>query len=115
MKLQLDGDLLRLRISEEELAQLGEDGELQQRWPCPNRSEAHCTLELHDDASQGRCEGDLMALRVVLSRNDFLAFADERPRRDGFSFAQKMIRVSVEVDVRDSHRQRKQAAQAMPD
>lgn len=111
MKMQIEGDRLRLRMSETELARLGEDGELRQGWPCPDGQQAHCVLELHGGATESRCEGNLMELRVMLPRTAFLAFAAECPRRDGFSFVHSAIRVSVEVDVRDSHRVRRTVAQ----
>ena len=62
------------------------------------------------DADAGDCEGDLMDLRVALPRDAFLAFAAERPRRDGFAFACGPLQIVVEVDVRDSHRVRRAAS-----
>ena len=106
MKLQVAASQLRLRLSEEELALLTADGSFHHAVPCPDGSTAHCRLTLQADADAGQCEGDLMDLRVVLPREEFLAFAAERPRRDGFGFACGPLQVTVQVDVRDSHRMR---------
>lgn len=107
MKLQLDGDRLRLRLSEAELTQLSQEGALRQRWRCPDGDSADCRLSLRDEAGEGHCEGNLMDMRIMLPREAFLAFAAERPRRDGFAFDCGPLKVLVEVDVRDSHRVRR--------
>jgi len=112
MKLQLDGSRLRLRLSEAELAALLADGRLDQAWACPDGASARCRLALDAGADGGRCTGNLMDLQVILPRDGFLAFAGERPRRDGFGFDAGALAVAVEVDVRDSHRQRRAAAAA---
>ena len=112
MKLQIAAGQLRLRLSEEELASLAADDRFHHAVTCPDGSTAHCRLTLQADADTGQCEGDLMDLRVVLPREAFLAFAAERPRRDGFAFACGPLRIVVEVDVRDSHRVRRIASPA---
>jgi hypothetical protein len=112
MKLQIAAGQLRLRLSEEELALLAADGSFHHAVPCPDGATAHCRLTLQVDTEAGQCEGDLMDLRVVLPRDAFLAFAAERPRRDGFVFACGPLRIVVEVDVRDSHRVRRMASPA---
>ena len=106
MKLQLDGREIRLRLSEAELARLEADGAVQQAWPCPDGSDARCVLALLADPAEPRCMGQLGDLRVEVPRTAFLAFAAERPRRDGFGFACGPLQVTVQVDVRDSHRMR---------
>lgn len=112
MKLQLDGNRIRLRLSETELAALVEAGALAQAWPCADGGNARCRLELGADASSGHCVGDLMDMRVSLPRAAFLAFAAERPRRDGFGFACGQVAVDVEIDVRDSRRKRRPDAES---
>lgn len=109
MKLQVDAGALRLRLSEAELARLVADGAFEQAVDCPDGSSARCRLALQDGLAEGRCEGHLMDLRVALPHADFLAFAGARPRRDGYGFACGPLHVSVEVDVRDSHRRRMHA------
>ena len=110
MKLQVAAGQLRLRLSEEELALLTAGGSFHHAVPCPDGSNACCRLTLRAAADAGDCEGDLMDLRVALPRDAFLAFAAERPRRDGFAFACGPLRIVVEVDVRDSHRVRRAAS-----
>lgn len=112
MKLQLDGTRIRLRLSEAELAILVGDGRLEEAWACADGSTARCLLGLDPAATTGSCCGNLMDLRIALPRADFLAFAAERPRRDGFGFGAGQQAVTVEVDVRDSHRRRREAAVA---
>lgn len=106
MKLQVDPGRLRLRLSEAELARLVAERIFQQAVDCPDGSTAHCRLALQAGLAAGRCEGQLMDLRLTLPEAEFLAFAGARPRRDGYAFACGPLRVSVEVDVRDSHRRR---------
>ncbi len=112
MKLQIAAGQLRLRLSEEELALLAADGMFRHAVPCPDSGIALCRLTLEPDADAGRCDGNLMDLQVVLPRDAFLAFAAERPRRDGFAFACGPLRIVVEVDVRDSHRVRRMSSPA---
>lgn len=112
MKLQVACGQLRLRLSEQELALLTTHGSFAQAMPCPDGSAAQCRLVLDAQAEAGQCRGDLMDLQLLLPRAAFLAFAAERPRRDGFAFAQGPLRISVEVDVRDSHRVRRDAARS---
>jgi hypothetical protein len=104
MKLNLDVDRIRLRISETELERLMSDAAIEQAWTCPDGTVAHCALGLMGDAATAYCSGDLMRLRVALPRDAFLAFAAERPRRDGYKFTHDRLRIDIEVDVRDSHR-----------
>lgn len=104
MRLQIDGSRLRLRLSEEQLALLLEGGRLDAALHCPNGASAGRTLVLDEAGSTPRVEGDLMNLRIRLPRDDFMRFAAERPRRDGFAFACSGIDASIDVDVRDSRR-----------
>ena len=104
MKLNIDIDRLRLRLSETELEQVLAHGRIDQTWNCPDGTTAHCTLTLDTLESSGRCQGDLMRLEVMLQRDAFAAFAAERPRRDGFTFSQGATSISVDIDVRDSRR-----------
>lgn len=106
MKLNVDTSRLRLRLSEDELGRLIKQGSIEQIWSCPDGSSARCVLRLMPSHDAAFCGGNMQALDVRLPHQDFVAFAAERPRRDGFTFVQGDIRVSVEVDVRDSHRRR---------
>ena len=104
MKLQIDDTRLRLRLSEEQLATLLATGRLDADLRCPSGERAHRVLVLEDGLGEPACAGDLMDLRIRLPRTAFQAFAAERPRRDGFSFAAGGLEIDVEVDVRDSRR-----------
>lgn len=110
MKLQIDGPHLRLRLSEGQLETLLQEGRLDADLHCPTGERATRVLVIDEALSVPACDGDLMDLRIRLPRAAFTAFAMERPRRDGFSFASASLDVSVEVDVRDSRR--RQAATA---
>lgn len=104
MKLQIDGPHLRLRLSEEQLAALLGEGRLTSSLRCPSGERATRVLVLDETLTAPACAGDLMDLRVLLPRGAFAAFAAERPRRDGFTFASDGIEISIEVDVRDSRK-----------
>lgn len=106
MKLTVDEDRLRLRMSEVDLEKLIADERVEHTWNCPNGTAAQFELMLTPEADADDCQGDLMQLRVALRRGAFLSFAAERPRRDGYVFSKNGLRIDVEVDVRDSHRRR---------
>lgn len=104
MKFNIDIDRLRLRLSEAELEQILAHGRIDQTWNCPDGTTSHCVLTLDTLESSSRCQGNLMRLEVTLPREAFAAFAAERPRRDGFAFSHGATSISVDIDVRDSHR-----------
>lgn len=104
MKLQIEGQALRLRLSENELDTLLEFGQLENRITCPNGRVATRQLALIGDTAETNLRGDLMALHIDLPRAAFADFAAERPRRDGFGFNSAGLEISVEVDVRDSRK-----------
>jgi hypothetical protein len=104
MKLQIDDQRLRLRLSEEQLDELTREGRLEATLLGPGASRSTRTLMLEEDLSTPVCKGDLMQLQIILPQAEFLAFARERPRRDGFVFTSERLDLSVEVDVRDSRR-----------
>lgn len=104
MKLQLDGQTLRFRLSEAELDGLLREGVCEDGLRLAEAGHAVRVIHLVNDNDPPGLDGDLMHLRAVLPRADFMAFAGERPRRDGFTFTANGVRVTVEVDVRDSHR-----------
>lgn len=106
MKLNIDTNRIRLRLSEDELEQLIDRGSIEQVWNCPDGSSAHCALRLKTDSESAFCGGNMQAMHIDLPRERFLAFAAERPRRDGFAFDQEDIRILIDIDVRDSHRRR---------
>jgi hypothetical protein len=90
MKIQLDGQSLRLRIGEDELARL-------------------LGGEAVDTATALSPQVVLRWRLLLCDSEDFAAFANARPRRDGLHFhwtdtGADPLQVSVEIDVRDSHR-----------
>ena len=109
MKLQIDETLLRLRLSEDQLATLIGDGRLAAGVRCPSGERASRVIVLEEALATPACVGDLMDLRLRLPRAAFAAFAAERPRRDGYSFSSAGLDISVEVDVRDSRRRQRAA------
>lgn len=105
MKLQVDSQTLRFRLSEAELAGLLRGGSCEDGLRLGDGRVALRAVHLVDDSVAPDLSGDLMDLRATLPRAGFQAFAVERPRRDGFSFTATCgVAVSVEIDVRDSHR-----------
>lgn len=114
MKLQIQQQSLRFRIDEDELARLLEHGVCASTtWLGNSRSIAQ-TLQLIDAAPATLEVGD-GCITARLPREDFAAFAAERPRRDGFVFevdagAHAPLQVCVEIDVRDSRRKGLQRA-----
>lgn len=104
MKLQIDGVQIRLRLSEDQLETLLREGFVQAALTCPDGQLAQRWLILDPDLPAPACDGNLMHFTTRLPRAQFVAFAAERPRRDGVSFMAGELRVDVEVDVRDSYR-----------
>lgn len=108
MKIQLDGQSLRLRIGEDELALLLGGANVDTRTALSPQTLLRWRLQLHDMAVPSLL-ADAGVLCVRLPRVAFEAFASARPRRDGLDFdwadtGTEPLRVTVEIDVRDSHR-----------
>jgi hypothetical protein len=108
MKIQLDGQSLRLRIGEDELARLLGGDTVDAATALSSQLVLRWRLLLCDIEAPNLIAGPDV-LRVRLPREDFVAFASARPRRDGLHFewaetGADPLRVSVEIDVRDSHR-----------
>jgi hypothetical protein len=113
MKFQLSAQRMRLRIDETELDRLLHEGVVEDTTVFAPEQRYSRRLRLDEiDAPElwsGLRPADA-ALTIVLPRSQFEAFASARPRRDGFEFAWQAagidpLRVVVEIDVRDSHRQ----------
>lgn len=108
MKIQLDGQSLRLRIGEDELARLLGGEAVDAATALAPQLVLRWRLLLCDIEAPILIAGPDV-LRVRLPREDFVAFANARPRRDGLHFewadtGAGPLRVTVEIDVRDSHR-----------
>lgn len=108
MKVQLDGQSMRLRIGEDELARLLGGDAVDAATSLSPLVVLHWRLLLCDIEVPSLIVGPDM-VRVRLPREDFAAFASARPRRDGLHFdwtdtCADPLQVTVEIDVRDSHR-----------
>lgn len=105
MRVQQQGQALRLRIDEAELARLlaGEAVENITRWP-DGRVEAQ-RVALADAAQWQRADDGWC---VELPQDDVRALAARLPSRDGLAFALDGLDVTFDVDVRDSARRLKE-------
>ncbi|MBX3711845.1 MAG: hypothetical protein KF800_07790 [Lysobacter sp.] len=108
MKIQLDGQSLRLRIGEDELARLLGGDAVDAATTLSPQIALRWRLLLCDIAAP-ELRAAPEALCVRLPREAFEAFASARPRRDGLHFdwtdtGADPLQVTVEIDVRDSHR-----------
>jgi hypothetical protein len=108
MKLQLQSQHLRFRITEAELVRLldglpvGEGiriGAIERQW----------RMRLHDSAA-AQLEWTATDMELCLPRGPVLEYVKGLPRRDGLCFSvaqgQHVLEVEFEVDVRDSVRTR---------
>ena len=106
MKLQVQGQAVRVRLSEDELAELLDQGR------CSDVTSLGMLGRWQRDLMLVPClvgglgtEGATWSLRVP--RAAFEAFASERPRRDGFVLPAggcAGLDLTIEVDVRDSRK-----------
>lgn len=105
MRVQQQGQALRLRIDEAELSRLLEGGTVENitRWP-DGRVEAQ-RVALADAALWQRTDD---GWRVELPHADVRALAARLPSRDGLAFALDGLDVAFDVDVRDSARRMKE-------
>lgn len=114
MKTQIEQQRVRLRIGEHELGRLLAAEAIDNITALAPGIVLHWRLALADiDAPELRIAHDIY--RVRLPREAFEAFAHARPRRDGTSFewadtGDAPLEISVEIDVRDSHRRARNAA-----
>ena len=120
MKLQIQGQGMRIRIEEAELARLlaGETIEDASRLPGGARFSRSLRLA---EASDGAFQCTQEAWAITLPLDEVLAYSRRLPCREGISFAWPAgdagFSAVLEVDVRDSTRKRITAAksrQALP-
>ena len=119
MKYQIDARRLRLRIDEAELDRLLREGMVEDTTVFAPALRHTRRLWLAEVAVPELRFEDA-TLSVVLPRVQFEVFAAERPRRDGIDFewpvaGAEPLRVGVEIDVRDSHRRRRDRSDANTD
>lgn len=105
MRVQQQGQALRLRIDEAELARLlaGEAVDNTTRWP-DGRAEAQ-RVALAEAARWQRADD---GWRVELPQAEVRALAARLPSREGIAFALEGLDVTFDVDVRNSARRLKE-------
>lgn len=108
MKVQLQAQTLRFRIDEDELAALLDGAEVLNRTTLPGGAVFVQRLVLAgQDPATLACTPALWQLRLPLAQVQ--AYATRLPCRDGLEFQLDPLRLSFEVDVRDSVRWRRGA------
>lgn len=114
MKLQVQGQIARIRLSEDELGTLLMHGRCSDETRFGALGRWQRELVLVPSATGGLAvAGGAWTLQVP--RAAFEAFAGERPRRDGFLMPASDcagLDISIEVDVRDSRKRLPRPASA---
>jgi len=109
MKVQIQSQSVRLRIDENELAELLAGQWVASRTNLGTLGGFACALQLHA-GDQAQLDGSVAALRFALPREDVLALQRRLPCRDGLSYELPLqpqpLHLQFDVDVRDSVRQR---------
>ncbi|MFK2905078.1 hypothetical protein ISP17_14035 [Dyella ginsengisoli] len=119
MKLQFDGQQLRVRIDEEELAVLLRGDAVDAATHAGDAFTLHCTLQLHAQA-EARMDGPAERCQLHLPEQAVRELASRLPTRDGLQFAlpgatpANTLALLFDVDVRDSARRLKAARHAAP-
>ena len=114
MKLQFEGQRLRVRIDEDELATLFAGGVVQARTHVADAFDLLCALRLSEDV-EARIGGTAAEWSVHLPLAPVRELATRLPTRDGLSFdvasrdAARGLSMQFDVDVRDSARRLKAA------
>ncbi|RAO77728.1 DUF7009 family protein [Dyella jiangningensis] len=112
MKLQIEGQSLRVRIGEAELAQLLAGGAVQSQTRLASAFTMECALRLVED-DEARLSGRADAWLIELPGNAVREHAARLPTREGLTFVlptgdgDDALELLFDVDVRDSVRQRR--------
>ena len=108
MRVQLEGQSLRLRIDEDELARLLTGGSVYNRTSLPD---GH--VEMHQVSLAPRIgwQREHAVLHICLPEDDVRALSQRLPSRDGLAFSLSTphgdtLTILFDVDVRDSARKR---------
>lgn len=116
MKLQVQGQSVRIRLSEDELAALLSEGQYSDVTSLGSLGGWQRSVMLVPSLAGGLAiEGRTWSLHVP--RAAFEAFAGQRPRRDGFVLPGgdcAGLEITIEVDVRDSRRRMPRSARSSP-
>lgn len=114
MKLQFEGQRLRVRIDEDELANLLAGGAVHAGTRVANAFDINCTLSLSENGG-ARIDGAAGDWSIHLPQAPVRELATRLPTRDGLSFevvsrdAARTLSLQFDVDVRDSARRLKAA------
>lgn len=120
MKLQFDGQQLRVRIDEDELAALLRGDAVNAATHAGDAFALHLAVQLHA-AGEVRIEGTAARCRLHLPDAAVRELAGRLPTRDGLQFAlpgptpASTLALLFDVDVRDSARRLKAARHAAPE
>jgi hypothetical protein len=120
VKLQFDGQQLRVRIDEDELAALLGGGEVFTATQASEAFALRCTLQLHAQEA-ARLDGPATQCQLHLPEGAVRDLAGRLPTRDGLQFSvpahgqSEPLRLLFDVDVRDSARRLKAARRAAAD
>jgi len=112
MKLQIEGQSLRVRIGEAELAQLLAGGTVQARTSFAQAFAMECVLRLAED-DDARLSGRADAWLIELPGAAVREHAARLPTREGLTFKlptgrpDDVLELLFDVDVRDSVKQRR--------
>ena len=110
MKVQLQGQQMRLRVDEDELAELLDGNEVFDATVVDEAFAMRRGLVLGDDVGASLL-GDAESWRIALPHSDVRALAARLPSRDGLRFtlpgSAEPLELLFDVDVRDSVRRRR--------
>ncbi len=113
MKVQLQGQLVRLRISEAELARLQAGGTVENLTRLPAGLALRQWLRLGKGSQPELLVGDAQGWGCLLPPAELAAYVARLPCREGLRLrlplaegAEDVIEIDLEVDVRDSVRSR---------
>ncbi|MCD9086971.1 hypothetical protein [Stenotrophomonas sp. SY1] len=109
MKIQIQDQSLRVRLDESELARLLDGQPVQNQTRLVGQGIWSQTVQLNEQALPQVC-GSAEALLLTLPRDAVTALSARLPCRDGLGWelaaADEVLRLQLDVDVRDSVRQR---------
>ena len=120
MKLQFDGQQMRVRIDEDELAVLLRGDAVNAATQAGDTFALRLSLHLHAEG-EARIEGAAAQCRLHLPEASVRELATRLPTRDGLQFAlpgatpASTLALLFDVDVRDSARRLKAARHATPE
>lgn len=118
MKVQLDGQHLRLRIDEDELAHLLVGGAIVAQTNFAGRFRVNASLQA-DGRALPALEGDAGDWRFILPEDEVRALMARLPTRDGLvwtvSSGPQALELRFDVDVRDSARRMRDRKNSGPE